>query len=431
MRSQSLIVYKSTKMPRSVLPHILAAKGTTAKLCALYSIASYRPGTIFIQTTKVHKEIKQVNAPGQWIGTVRSLRQALHLQNNTQVINLLEALASNGYLTYSIENKLVSYTLPWYSAEKRNRHYGTQYIPKQSARQSQKLNIKNNAIATTNQGWFFLPKISLIAPDGCYEEADAWMDLWVHTIYQDYFCAFSFLSPCVSFGKSHSAITLEQLSERWGWEKTKVWRFLEKHSSVFPHYRLPGSYGMLIFNVAYPDANTNLPSMDTVLDVIATLRDFSGYKTRSQNDNNNLNRMIAAYSHDLLVEKGYLTPYKEKRYRLISKEDIALDQNPKPDQKQADLPKENLLQTDRGVSDCKNQNTFFDFPITFCILANDDIERQKTIENFWHCIFSAKSPLDNINIILKPYELKTKDCGGSITCPSAKNRECALGGDKA
>ena len=416
---QSLIVYKSIKMPRSIVSNIVTVKGTMSKLCILYAIASYRPGT-----------------PGQWIGTVRSLRQALHLPNNTQVINLLEALASNGYLTYSIENKLVSYTLPWYSAEKRNRHYGTQYIPKQSVRQSKKLNIKNNAVATTDQGWFFLPKISLIASDGCYEEADAWMDLWTHTIYQDYFCAFSYLAPCVSFGKYHSAITLEQLSERWGWEKTKVWRFLQKQKSVFPHFRLPGSYGMLIFNAAYPDANTNLPSMDTILDMIATMRDFSGYKAKSQNDNNNLNRMIAAHSRNLLVEKGYLTSYKGKRFSIISTTEIEsepqLTQNPEPAHEQTVLPREQLFETDRGVSYCKNQDTFFDFPITFCILANDEIERQKTTESFWHCIFRAKSPLDNINIILKPYGLKTKDCGGSITYPSAKNREyVVLGGDKA
>ena len=434
MRSQSLIVYKSTKMPRSVVPHILTAKGTTAKLCALYSIASYRSGAIFVKTRKAKKEIRQVNAPGQWIGTIHSLRQALQLTNNTQVTDLLEILASNGYLTYSIENKLINYTLPWYNAEKRNRHYGTQYYEfdqKQPARQPQASNSKI-AIATTDQGWFFLPKIPLMTPDGCYEEADAWMDLWTHTIYQDYYCAFSFLAPCVSFGKYHSAITLEQLSENWGWEKTKVWRFLEKHKEIFPHFRLPGSYGMLIFNAAYPDANTDLPTMDMILHIIATLRDFSGYKVTSHNDNTNLNRMIAAHSRDLLVEKGYLTQYKGKRYRSVSKKDIETEQNQEPDQKEADQSKENLLQTDRGVADCKNQNTFLDFSITFCVLANDEMERQKTIDNIGRCIFGEKSPPDNINIIFKPYELiSPKDCDGGITSSSVKNFGCVLGGDEA
>ena len=59
-----------------------------------------------------------------------------------------------------------------------------------------------------------------------FEEADAWLDLWCHIVFRDKGNAFSFLSPVIQYGKYGSILTLEKLGKRWGWEKTKVWRFL-------------------------------------------------------------------------------------------------------------------------------------------------------------------------------------------------------------
>ena len=80
-----------------------------------------------------------------------------------------------------------------------------------------------------------------------FEESDAWLDLWCHTVSEDPFNAFSFLSACVQY-KHDATLTLETLGKRWGWEKTKVWRFFKKYRDVFYLHRLPGSYGCLIFN---------------------------------------------------------------------------------------------------------------------------------------------------------------------------------------
>ena len=41
--------------------------------------------------------------------------------------------------------------------------------------------------------------------------------------------AFSFLAPAVQYGKYGAVLTLEILGQRWGGEKTKVWRFFQKH----------------------------------------------------------------------------------------------------------------------------------------------------------------------------------------------------------
>ena len=42
-----------------------------------------------------------------------------------------------------------------------------------------------------------------------FDVADAWLDLWCHTVFRDYGNAFSFLSPVVQYGKYGSMLTLE------------------------------------------------------------------------------------------------------------------------------------------------------------------------------------------------------------------------------
>ena len=37
----------------------------------------------------------------------------------------------------------------------------------------------------------------------------------------------------IQFGKFGAVLTLETLGQRWNWEKTKVWRFFQKHGDVF------------------------------------------------------------------------------------------------------------------------------------------------------------------------------------------------------
>ena len=61
-------------------------------------------------------------------------------------------------------------------------------------------------------------------------------------------------------GRLGAALTLEALGRRWGWEKTKVWRFFQKNGDAFALHRLPGSYGCLIFNRLYPlDTEASCP----------------------------------------------------------------------------------------------------------------------------------------------------------------------------
>jgi len=59
-----------------------------------------------------------------------------------------------------------------------------------------------------------------------------------------------------------------QRGTRWGWEKTKVRRFLQKHEDTFPLRKLPGSYGSLIFNTRYPGAAIAVPESGKIARIL-------------------------------------------------------------------------------------------------------------------------------------------------------------------
>ncbi|MFR8669717.1 MAG: hypothetical protein ACLVD7_06590 [[Clostridium] leptum] len=70
-------------------------------------------------------------------------------------------------------------------------------------------------------------------------------------------------------------------------------------------YRLPGSYGCLVFNKSYPvDMDVSLPEQDAVLRILDKIRTFgaSAYKTCS--DHEHINRLVAWYSKYAVVECG-------------------------------------------------------------------------------------------------------------------------------
>ena len=102
-----------------------------------------------------------------------------------------------------------------------------------------------------------------------FDAADAWLDLWCHTVSEEPGNAFSFIAPAVQYGNYGAILTMEKLGQRWGWEKTKVWRFFKKHGDIFALYRLPGSYGCLVFNKSYPmDTEVSLPKQAEILRIL-------------------------------------------------------------------------------------------------------------------------------------------------------------------
>lgn len=123
--------------------------------------------------------------------------------------------------------------------------------------------MNGTVYATDGFGFLCLPRNitqRLAEERYIFDEADAWLDLWCHTVSEEPGNAFSFIAPAVQYGNYGAILTMEKLGQRWGWEKTKVWRFFKKHGDVFALYRLPGSYGCLVFNKSYPmDTEVSLP----------------------------------------------------------------------------------------------------------------------------------------------------------------------------
>ena len=77
----------------------------------------------------------------------------------------------------------------------------------------------------------------------------------------------------IQYGKYGSILTLEKLGKRWGWEKTKVWRFFRKFAPYFQLCRLPGSYGCVIYSPFYPVCDKIvLPEEETIISIFREIR---------------------------------------------------------------------------------------------------------------------------------------------------------------
>ena len=157
--------------------------------------------------------------------------------------------------------------------------------------------------ATEGYGFLCLPRSiteRLAAKQYKFEESDAWLDLWCHTVFEESNNAFSFLAPAVQYGKYGAVLTLEALGQRWGWEKTKVWRFFQKHGDVFALYRLPGSYGCLIFNRLYPTGTeVSMPIQEDIVSILDEIRILGANTQKKGSDHEQLNRLVTWYSRKL------------------------------------------------------------------------------------------------------------------------------------
>ena len=105
-----------------------------------------------------------------------------------------------------------------------------------------------------------------------------------------------------SLENTAAVLTLETLGHRWGWEKTKVWRFFKKHADAFPLQKLPGSFGCLIFNTGYPAGTSfTLPEPAQVKRILEEIRIWGGNThNKGGSDHERLNRWITWYSRRVI-----------------------------------------------------------------------------------------------------------------------------------
>ena len=277
--------FEWVKLLRSRLPEGKGIMGAWAKLAAR---AAFRKGQAHYcgYTNEV--------VPGMWSGGIVGLKSILGIKNRAKALNVLETLAGFGYIEYSLD-----------SMTKRLTYSIKDWVVKCSGEEC----MVGNVYTTEGFGFLCLPRdiTERLAQDNyIFEEADAWLDLWCHTVFEDRSNAFSFLAPTVQYTHDGAVLTLETLGRRWGWEKTKVWRFFQKYGDVFALYRLPGSYGCLIFNREYPVGETIvLPEQG---EVETLFRKLSGCSNRCVKDKRiGLNRALANNSRRILPQESQAT----------------------------------------------------------------------------------------------------------------------------
>ena len=277
-----LLKYRWVKLPRAQLPQ---GKGVLGYWSRLAARAAFRKGTACY--CGYHNEV----VPGMWSGGIVGLKSILGVRRRAQALQIMDQLQSLGYIKYSLDQKTkrLDYQIcDWViSCSGQGCSAGTVY-------------------ATDGYGFLCLPRNitqRLVKHNYKFEEADALLDLWCHTTWQDSRNAFSFLAPAVQFGEYGAVLTLEYLGQRWGWERTKVWRFFRKHEGAFPLYRLPGAFGCLVFNSLYPtEPYSELPKQADVERILTKIRIMGQNTHISGTDHARLCKMVLWYSRQLSGE---------------------------------------------------------------------------------------------------------------------------------
>ena len=295
-----LFRYQWVKLPRAHLP---VGKGIMGYWAKLASRAAFRKGR-----AKYCGYTNDV-MPGMWSGGVVGLKSILGVKSRTEALEIMNTLSRFGYIRYTLDEKT-----------KKLEYAVTDWVVKCSGTEC----MSGAVYATDGYGFLCLPRnITQRLADQHYTfgESDAWLDLWCHTVWQETGNAFSYLAPAVQFGRLGTALTLEALGRRWGWEKTKVWRFFQKNGDAFALHRLPGSYGCLIFNRLYPlDTEASLPTCAEIERIIEKMRICAGNAHIGGSDNARLNKMILWYSRRIIIMRttDYAEQASENRVALSS-----------------------------------------------------------------------------------------------------------------
>ena len=271
-----LLKYQWVKLLRAHLPQGKGVMGYWARLAAR---AAFRKGEAH------YCGYANPVSAGMWSGGIVGLKNILGVKSKTVALQILDDLKRLGYIEYTLNP----------STKK------LEYFIKDWVLQCSGAGCMNGAVYTTEgYGFLCLPRnITQRLTENQYqfEEADAWLDLWCHTVWQDPRNAFSFWAPAIQYGSYGAALTLETLGQRWGWEKTKVWRFFRKYNDMFDLYRLPGSYGCLVFNKLYPcDTECVTPSQEQIMRILDAIRAYAVNTTKRETDHQYINRLIAWYS---------------------------------------------------------------------------------------------------------------------------------------
>ena len=272
--------YKWVKMPREIM---IDDKGIMNHYMKLTGRVAFRKGTAH------YCGFENPVEPGMWAGGIVGLKSILGVEKRLPALWIMNQLEDPGYLTWTLEpkTKLLTYKI-------------TDWVVECSGAACE----EGAVYASTGYGFYCMPRTitqRLVDKGYKFGPADAFLDLWCHTVYRDYGNAFSFLAPAIQYDKYGSVLTLETLGKRWGWEKTKVCRFFKKYGEYFQLYRLPASYGCVIFNRCYPTQDeVVMPEQKAVMSIFKEILIRARNTHTKGTRNEMLNRFVAWWSRRML-----------------------------------------------------------------------------------------------------------------------------------
>ena len=238
-----LMKYEWVKLRRDTLPAGKGIMGAWAKLAAR---AVFRKGHAF------YCGYKNAVSPGMWSGGIVGLKSILGIKSRVQALEILDKLSDLGYLKYTLDSKT-----------KRLTYQLTDWVVKCSGEEC----MNGTECATDGFGFLCLPRNitqRLAEERYIFDAADAWLDLWCHTVSEEPGNAFSFIAPAVQYG----------------------------------------SYGCLVFNKSYPmDTEVSLPEQAEFLRILDEIRIWGANTHKVGSDNEHINRLVAWYSRNA-VEKS-------------------------------------------------------------------------------------------------------------------------------
>ena len=163
--------------------HLPPGKGILGDWAKLASKAAFRKGKAFY--CGYRNEIM----PGQWVGGIVGLKSIFNIKSKSEALEIMDKLVDLGYICYKLDEKTKKLT----------------YCIKDWVFEFSGSECQNGVVYTTDgYGFLCLPRDitqRLVKQEYIFDEADAWLDLWCHTAYEDPDNAFSFLAPAVQYGK--------------------------------------------------------------------------------------------------------------------------------------------------------------------------------------------------------------------------------------
>lgn len=174
-------------------------------------------------------------APGEWICTLKELQHQFRFRFQHQVLSVLDTLAEQNFLTYTLheKNRIIRYkVVDW---------------PKDNTALSYNFPCKKDI------GFFFFPitNVHKLVHMGKCSEMDALLDLWIHAVYNDPSVRCSDSGPVVYFRNQtgNPLFSYQYLAERWQQSKSSVSRLLKKleNNDMITLISYSGKHGSMIY----------------------------------------------------------------------------------------------------------------------------------------------------------------------------------------